>query len=121
MPRVIHFEINADDPDRAAEFYRGLFGWEITKWGGPVNYWLAGTGPDTEPGINGAIKERSPGLTTVNTVGVPSVDEILEKVEAAGGKPLTEKMTIPGIGYHAYCADTEGNVFGVIQEDTSAE
>ena len=120
MARVIHFEINADDPDRAADFYRSLFGWEITKWGGPVNYWLVGTGPDEEPGINGAIKDRDEGLATVNTVSVPSVDEALAKVASLGGKALTEKMTIPGVGYHAYCSDTEGNVFGILEQNASA-
>jgi len=120
MPRVIHFEIHADEPERASEFYRRVFGWEITNWGGPMPYWLASTGPDEEPGINGAIKDRDEGLSIVNTIDVPSVDEFLEKVQAAGGKALTQKMTIPGIGYNAYCNDTEGNVFGIIQSDPSA-
>lgn len=120
MPRVIHFEIHADEPERAAEFYRDVFGWEIINWGGPMDYWLATTGRDEEPGINGAITDRSENLTTVNTVGVPSVDESLDKIKLAGGKALTEKMTIPGIGYNAYCTDSEGNVFGIMQEDPSA-
>ncbi|MDO8735834.1 MAG: VOC family protein [Thermoleophilia bacterium] len=120
MPRVIHFEINADEPERAAEFYRSAFGWEIVNWGGPMPYWLATTGPDGEPGINGAIMHRNENLTTVNTIAVTSVDEFLEKVKSAGGSALTEKMTIPGIGYNAYCMDTEGNVFGIMQDDPSA-
>jgi hypothetical protein len=120
MPRVIHFEINADEPERAAEFYRGVFGWEITSWGGPQPYWLAATGPDEEPGINGAIKDRDESLATVNTIDVTSVDIFLKKIVVAGGKALTEKMTIPGIGYNAYCMDTEGNVFGIMQADPSA-
>ncbi|MHB8792782.1 MAG: VOC family protein [Thermoleophilia bacterium] len=120
MPRVIHFEINADEPERAAEFYRNVFGWEVTNWGGPMDYWLALTGPDEEPGINGAIKDRSEDLSTVNTIEVPSVDDFLGKVQEAGGQTLTEKMVISGIGYHAYCMDTEGNVFGIMQNDPSA-
>lgn len=120
MPRVIHFEINADEPKRAAEFYRDVFGWEITNWGGPVDYWLALTGPDEEPGINGAIKDRSEDLSTVNTIEVPSVDDFLDKIQEAGGQTLTEKMVISGIGYNAYCMDTEGNVFGIMQNDPSA-
>lgn len=43
MGRVSHFEITADDPDRAAEFYRKAFGWEINDWGGPFKYLLATT------------------------------------------------------------------------------
>ncbi len=121
MPRIIHFEINADDPERAVEFYRNVFGWEITNWGGPMPYWLASTGADEEPGINGAIKQRSDGQTTVNTIDVPSLDEYLGKVKDAGGKVITEKMTIPGIGYNAYCTDSEGNVFGVLESDPDAK
>jgi hypothetical protein len=41
---ITHFEITADDPVRAAAFYRDSFGWTITKWDGPANYWLVSTG-----------------------------------------------------------------------------
>ncbi len=55
MGRVVHFEIHGDDPERAAEFYRGVFGWEISKWDGPVDYWLVTTGEDSEPGVASAV------------------------------------------------------------------
>ena len=58
MPRVIHFEIHADDPDRAVRFYQALFGWEFAKWDGPVDYWVIVTGPDGTPGINGGLMKR---------------------------------------------------------------
>ena len=38
MPRVIHFEIHAEDPERAVTFYQRVFGWTCTKWSGPVEY-----------------------------------------------------------------------------------
>ena len=120
MPRVVHFEINADNPERAVEFYKKVFGWSIENWGGPVEYWLVTTGPEGEPGINGAIKRRSDDQTTCNTISVPSLDDALQMIEKAGGKVLTPKMTIPGIGYNAYCRDSEGNVFGVMESDPSA-
>lgn len=119
MPRVIHFEISADDPQRAVKFYSNVFDWKISTWGGPADYWLCDTGNASEPGINGAIMRRSsPGLTTVNTIGVPSLDEFILKVEKNGGKALTPKMPVPGVGMFAYCQDTEGNTFGVMQEDS---
>ena len=40
MPRVVHFEIQAEDPDRAIRFYRSLFAWQFSKWEGPMDYWL---------------------------------------------------------------------------------
>jgi uncharacterized protein len=120
MPRVIHFEIGADNPERAVKFYSTVFSWEINTWGGPAEYWLCQTGQDNEPGINGAIMRRSePGVTTVNTIGVPSLDEFMVKINNNGGKVLTEKMPIPGIGMFAYCQDTEGNSFGIMQADKS--
>jgi hypothetical protein len=120
MPRVIHFEIPSRDPERLAAFYRRLFGWEITNWG-PVEYWLVNTGPESEPGIHGAIARRDPREGTRNTVSVASADETLRKVGEAGGKALSPKMTVPGVGYHALCQDPEGNVFGIMEMDPSAK
>jgi uncharacterized protein len=121
MPRVIHFEISADNPERAVKFYREAFGWEISKWG-PMDYWLASTGPDKDPGIHGAIMPRSdPKQTTVNTIDVPSLDEYAARVLAAGGKTLTPRQVIPGVGYHRYCQDSEGNMFGILESDLQAK
>lgn len=115
MPRVIHFEINADDPKRAAQFYENVFGWKISKWEGPAEYWLVNTGDEKQPGINGGIMGCMDKATIVNTIDVPSVDEYVKKVVKAGGKQVSKKNAIPGIGYFAYCADTEGNIFGVLE------
>ncbi len=117
MPRVVHFEIPADDPERAVEFYKKAFGWKIDKWEGPFDYWLVTTGEDDEPGINGAIMTKEMGNMIRNTIGVESFDEYAEKIEKAGGKMVTEKQTIPGIGTMAAFQDTEGNV-SVIMEPT---
>ncbi|MBI2906186.1 MAG: VOC family protein [Chloroflexi bacterium] len=120
MPRVIHFEINADDPDRATKFYEKAFGWQINKWEGPIDYWLVTTGDEKEPGINGGIMRRMEKAATVNTIDVPNLEEYMKKVEQAGGKIVTGKTAVPGVGYFAYCLDTEGNVFGIMQADASA-
>ncbi len=121
MPRVVHFEINADDVERAVKFYSEVFGWNIQKWEGPINYWLVITGEDAEPGINGGLMKREdPAATTVNTIDVPSVDEFAAKITAGGGKVVRPKTAIPGVGYFAYCQDTEGNAFGIMEEDESA-
>lgn len=122
MYRVIHFELGTVKPERAAEFYGKVFGWKTTKWAGPEEYWLVETGPQDQPGINGGLmrhKDAQP--RTVNTIAVPSIDEFAEKVAANGGKVAVPKMAIPGVGYQAYCLDTEGNLFGIHQEDASAK
>jgi len=121
MPRVVHFEIHADDPERAAKFYEKVFNWKISKWEGPVGYWLVTTGEDKEPGINGAIMHRVSKGSTWNTIDVPSVDEFVQKIVKADGKVVQKKTAVPGVGFMAYCADTEGNVFGIMQEDTKAK
>jgi len=122
MPRVIHFEINSDQPERASKFYSEVFGWKIQKWDGPQPYWLVNTGDEKQPGINGGLLQRTaPNATTVNTVDVPSVDEFTKKITRNGGKIAVPKRAIPGIGYLAYCVDTEGNTFGILQGDQNAK
>ena len=122
MSRVVHFEIPAADPDRAAAFYKKAFGWKFEKWPGPMDYWMVNTGDGKEPGINGGLLRKSAPVTaTTNTVGVDSVDKTVESVKAAGGKLVAPKMAVPTIGYFAYLEDTEGNLFGVMQFDPNAK
>ena len=122
MPRVVHFEIGCDDVDRAVDFYKTVFGWEIYKWDGPVVYWLTKSGKRDEPGIDGALMKRGEGMDpVVNTMDVPDLDEFIAKVEANGGMIIAPKMTIPGVGWFAYFRDTEGNQFGMMQNDPEAK
>ena len=122
MPRVIHFDLEADDPERAITFYERAFGWRFEKWHGPMEYWLVMTGPEDEQGIDGGLARRTdPPSGTVNTIGVPSVDEAVAQVEANGGKVIRPKSAVPGVGWLAYCQDTEGNGFGLMEDDPEAK
>lgn len=120
MPRVVHFEFYADDPEGAVRFYQDVFGWKITKWEGALDYWLISTGAESEPGIDGAIGRRDSDLRCNVIVDVASVDEMTQKVLAAGGQVVAPKISVPGVGYAAYYADTEGVVFGVMESDSAA-
>lgn len=126
MPRVVHFEIHADDPQRAANFYHDVFDWQINKWEGPQDYWLVTTGSSSEPGIDGAILRRMQPINGdsviayVCTVDVPSVDNATAKITAQGGTIVLPKMAVPHIGWLAYAKDSEGNIFGIMQSDPSA-
>ena len=121
MPRVVHFEIPADDTDRACGFYQQVFGWQISKWDGPEPYWLITTGDNNQPGINGGLmKRRHPDQPVVNTIDVSSVDDYVAKISAHGGEIVVPKMAVPGVGWLAYFKDTEGNIFGIMQPDDSA-
>ena len=138
MPRVVHFEIHADDPDRAHEFYNKLFGWGIERWQPPADmkvseskipeYWLVVTGGNGEKGINGGLLKRpkgtSPGLCDnigafVCTVDVDNLDKYIGLVEDLGGQLTTGRMPVTGIGWLAYAKDTEGNTFGMLEMDES--
>jgi predicted enzyme related to lactoylglutathione lyase len=127
MPRVIHFEIHADDPERAVRFYQGLFDWQFQSWGGPMEYWLIQTGSPEERGIDGGLIRRQPGqsgnavIAYVCTIDVPALDDYVQKALATGGQIAVPKMPIPGIGWLAYCKDPEGNIFGMMQSDPDAE
>jgi predicted enzyme related to lactoylglutathione lyase len=125
MPRVVHFELTAQNTERAEKFYSQVFGWKLEKWGGsgPMDYWMIHTGGDKEPGINGGLRKREGNepAHTVNTVDVSSVDEYSAKVSSHGGKVIAPKMAIPRVGYFALCQDTEGNSFGIMQFDEHAK
>jgi predicted enzyme related to lactoylglutathione lyase len=129
MPRVIHFEIHAENPERAIAFYQGVFGWKFQKWDGPMDYWMIITGSDAEKGINGGMVRRmGPGpveMQAVNayacTIDVPAIDDYVAKAVTAGGVIALPKMPIPGIGWLAYVKDTEGNILGMMQIDPHAK
>ena len=123
MPRPVHFEMNFADLEKAKEFYGKVFGWTFSKFGPDEEpYWLTTTGPDGEPGINGGLMMRHPGMQagTVNTMGVESVDAAVDSIKSAGGNIVLEKMAIPGMGWVAYATDLEGTMFGVFQMDSAA-
>jgi len=122
MPRVVHFEIDAEDPERAIMFYEKVFGWKIEKWKGPIEYWLIMTGKQDEPDIDGGLARRTEDEpSTVNTIDVPSIDEYIKKVENNGGSIIRPKMAVPGVGWMAYFKDPEGNIFGMMQSDPTAK
>ncbi len=124
---VVHFEIPADQPERAVKFYSELFGWEIKHMGGPMDYWLVETvatdaeGQPTRPGVNGGLMRRMmPEQTPVNYIGVDSVDEFARKAERLGAKVIVPKMPVPGMGWFAQLTDTEGNVFAIWETDPTS-
>lgn len=128
MPRVIHFEIHAHDPARAIRFYEQLFGWQFSRWEGPMEYYLIRTGESAAPGIDGGLIARQGGAPAdgaavnayVCTVDVDSVDASLAALGKLGGTLALPKMAIPGIGWLAYGKDTEGNILGLMQADPTA-
>ncbi len=117
MPNaIVHFEIPADDVQRAKKFYEDAFGWKISDpWN--MNYFLVETRKDGEVGINGGLMPRmNPGQPFMNYISVDSIEEASKKVEAAGGTIILPKQEIgQGMGWIAAFKDTEGNILGFHQ------
>jgi uncharacterized protein len=121
MNRFTHFELATDNLEKTAAFYRAVFGWQIQKWEGPVEYWLVTTGDDSTPGINGGLMHTSGEFKgTVNTIEVANIDDAIAKVLAHGGEIALPKDVIPGVGYQAYIKDNSGIIVGLHQADPNA-
>lgn len=127
MDKVTHFEIPANDKEKAKQFYSSVFEWQINdipvQMGGGEGSYTTATTVDvdqqtmvpTEPGaINGAIIARDATRSApVITVTVESIEESLQKVTSAGGSVVDERQEIPGMGAYAYVSDPSGNVVGL--------
>jgi predicted enzyme related to lactoylglutathione lyase len=118
MPRVIWFDMKAREPQRAIQFYTRVFGWEFKKSDMPMDYWLIKTGSET-PGIDGGLGRGDPVHPVVNTIGVDDLDATVEKIELNGGKVLSPRNPIPGVGWYAAFEDPSGNQFGIEQYEPS--
>lgn len=116
MARPIHFEISADNPERAIRFYEQALGWKIEPMG-DMKYWLATTGPKDKDGIDGAIMPRdNAGENTIITVSVDNLEAAIAAVRKAGGSADGKVDLIPNVGHFTYAVDTEGNRVGLLQE-----
>ena len=127
MDPVVHFEIPADDVERAKKFYADNFGWKMNVMSGEYgNYVMLQTGPTDEKGmpqrpafINGGMMKRMAVKSPVIVIAVENTDATVEKVKNSGGKLVGEILDIPNVGRYAYVEDCEGNVIGVMQPDMS--
>jgi predicted enzyme related to lactoylglutathione lyase len=127
MARVIHFEVHAENPERAARFYESAFGWRLQHIPA-IDYWMIDTGAEGA-GINGGMLRRrgpapakgQPVNAFVCTLGVDDLDAAMRAGIDAGGTLALPRMAIPNVGYVAYLVDTEGNIFGLHQSDPEAK
>jgi predicted enzyme related to lactoylglutathione lyase len=123
MNKVVHFEVAADDVDRATRFYSDVFGWQIVAvpevdYIGITTVEVDEQQMPKEPGaINGGMyKRENAGEPTSIVVSVPSIDEHLPKIEQAGGTVVVPKQEVPNMGYYARVRDTEGNLVGLWED-----
>jgi predicted enzyme related to lactoylglutathione lyase len=122
--RPIHFEVQADDAERAKKFYEQALGWKIEKTNMPgvgMDYWMVMTGEG--PGINGGLFNRKDAMGKLNsfdcTILVDDIDKVITDIKSSGGKiepwEGKEKWEMKGLGWFSRATDTEGNVFGLLQ------
>jgi predicted enzyme related to lactoylglutathione lyase len=106
------------DPQAAAEFYRGLFGWQVEDMmppNAPGHYFVARLYGRDVAGI-GSIAGGDTTRATWNTyVWVNSADDTVRRVEQAGGRVLTAPFDVPGSGREAHCEDPSGAGFRLWQ------
>ena len=121
MDKVSHFEIPADDLERAKKFYSSTFDWKFKDMP-EMNYVIVHTTEVDEKGmtkekgaINGGMMKRGKIKSPVITIIVESIEETLKKVEANGGKTIEAKTPVGEMGFLAYIQDSEQNIMGLFQ------
>lgn len=109
---VVHFEIEARDPDAQRTFYAELFNWDIGD--GPIMNIPAGIG-GPEPGPAGHIRGSNRSGVTLY-VQVRDLAETLEKATALGGTVVLDRLQIPDGATLAAITDPEGNPVTLVQQ-----
>ncbi len=122
MSTIVHFDVPAEDVARAKKFYSALLGWKFESFPEMQYNLITTANLDGTPGVGGGMGKRmEPSQRMMNYFGVPSIETAMNQVKSLGGKLISEKMAVPGMGYLANCMDTEGNAFGLWEENTKAK
>ena len=120
----IYFEIQADDPKRAIDFYSRLFGWKFSGITGlPIAYWRIKTG-----GSRGGLLKRpaktpppqSGANAFVCSLEVENFDATAKTIQQLGGIVALPKFPVPKTCWQGYFVDPEGNTFGIFEVDANA-
>ncbi len=120
----MYFEIQADNPKRAINFYSAIFGWTFTEVPGlPVPYWQI----QTTEGWGGLLKRPAktppPECGTnafVCSFEVKSFDDTAQRILQLGAIVALPKFPVPGKCWQGYFLDTEANTFGIFEVDLNA-
>jgi predicted enzyme related to lactoylglutathione lyase len=119
MPgRLVHFEVQAADADRAERFYESVFGWSFGDSGMPgIDYRMTQTGENQGGAIYPSDDRDGHLIVYFDT---DDIDASLERVQSAGGE-ADAKQPIQHVGWFARCKDSEGNDFSLFQSDESVQ
>lgn len=109
---VVHWEIEARDPELVRRFYAGMFNWSIGD--GPVMFIEAGVG-GPEPGPAGHIRQGSSSRVSLY-VQVRDLSQSLSLCEDLGGAVTSQPFDLPGGPTLATISDPEGNPVVLVQQ-----
>jgi uncharacterized protein len=113
---IVHIEFPAEDADRAAAFWHGLFGWSFQDSGMPdMDYRMAQAGAGGAAVFPSDERSGHPKFY----FATDDIEASLATVRELGGT-AGERAPVPGHGWFAACSDSEGNAFHLWQQDTSA-
>jgi predicted enzyme related to lactoylglutathione lyase len=116
VARIVNFHLPADDVERAATFYREVFGWEFVPFpGSPVPYLVHQPANGSGGGVPAAITTRQEIIKApVPTIEVDDIDQAMTDIAIKGGQQA-RVQEIPGFGRFGYAIDSEGNVIALLQ------
>jgi uncharacterized protein len=116
MNKIVNFHVPADDVERAATFYREVFGWEFVPFpNSPVPYLVVDGGATDGPGIPAAITARHDIVKAPTpTIEVENIDQAMTAIAIKGGQQGAVS-DIPGLGRFGYAIDSEGNIIALVQ------
>lgn len=109
---IVHLELAAHDPAASGKFYADVFGWKI-EVDPNFNYYQFTSEGGPGGGFNKIGEQGTNAGDVIPYLGVDDIDAALSRVEAAGGKTVTPKTEIPGIGWFAHFTDPGGNRIGL--------
>jgi uncharacterized protein len=121
MPTIHHFDIPVDDANRAKQFYKDVFGWDMKKLESQVDpkieLWMCETEDENgRKGITGGMMKRNTLPSITNYISVNSIDEYISKINKSGGKVTMPRTEIPNVGSFAMFLDSENNLFGLFEQ-----
>jgi uncharacterized protein len=121
LGKIINFHIPADDVERAATFYRDVFGWEfVAAPGSPVPYWVHDGEAAAGAGVPAAITARAEIVKAPTpTIQVDDIDQAMFDIAMKGGQQ-GHVRELPGIGRFGYAIDSEGNIIALLQSAGAA-
>ena len=117
---IVHFEIPADDIERAKTFYSGLFGWQFSTPPSFDDYWVFDTGDPAKDAGGGILSLQAVDQGIVHYIQVESVDRYVARAQDLGAQVLLPRSPVPGMGWFAQLLDPKGNCFAIRESDGSA-